>query len=1109
MPQLSVVIPVYNGEKTIRETIESVLSQTFTDFELLIINDGSTDQTVEIIDSFADPRIQIFSYKNAGLAASRNRGIDRATTDYIAFIDADDLWTPEKLYDQFQALQDHPEAAVAYSWTDFIDDSGQVIYPGGYPTVNGDAYAHLLLVCVLENGSNPLIKKQALQEIGGFDESLAAAEDWDLYIRLAARYPFVGVPRPQVLYRVATNNMSSQVLRQEAASLRVIEKAFASAPESLQYLKPQSLANIYKYLTSKAFQPPLESEKYTAASRFIENIILYDPAFRNETELLASALLTISRLSLLTPQADRILIPEIQLSLNTRRFLDLIKLNPLPLVSVILPVHNGAATIQQTIESVLAQYFIEFELIIIDDGSNDATLEIIQEISDYRIKVFSYPQSGQGKSRNLGLDRALGEYIAFIDADDLWTRDKLSEQLQILQKNPELDVVYSWTDYIDESGELLREGSRVNFQEELPLYFLMTNFIETISNPLIRRQALIDVGGLDENLSAAEDWDLWLRLAQKHQFSCLPRVQVLHRITANAVSANAVQLEQESLKVLYRRFDQLPDSLGFLKPKSLGNLYRSLTERALQPPLRPENYKAAATFINYIIQNDPKAINYTQLLSQAWVNAATFAFLSTNTAQKLQQELKWVFDPTQLLKYNQQQPFEVSVILLAENSETTIQTTIESVLSQTFNDFELIVIDNGSTDRTVEIVQSFQDDRIKILSYPQRDSPKDGLRQCDRLSCYHRGIERSLGNYFVFLDGDEIWDAEHLSIKYKLATEYLQPRQVYFPKISVIIPIYNGESTIRETIESILNQTCTDFEIIAIDDGSTDRTVEVVRSIQDHRIKLFSYPNGGQAASRNRGMERASGEYFAFIDADDLWTPDKLETQLKALEENPEAGVAYSWVDYIDESNQYVRSGGRLKVNGDAYAHLLLTDFLENGSNPLVRREAIDQVGNFEETLPPSEDWDLWIRLAAAYDYVCVPHTQILYRISSTSQSSNVERVEASCRRVLDRAFSAEAAQKWQHLKAQSLANLYQYLTYKSLENLHDPQRAKVASRFFKMIVENDPEFLKQKRLTLTVLLKTWTVQFLPPTLSKKLMPKISKLSYPSEMFTRIRPIPF
>lgn len=1099
MAILSVVIPVYNGEKTIRETIDSVLNQTLTDFELIIINDGSTDTTIDIVESFDDTRIHIFSYENAGLAASRNRGIQRATTDYIAFIDADDLWTPDKLSDQFQALQNYPEAAVAYSWTDFIDDSGNVLYAGGYPTVTGDAYAHLLLVCVLENGSNPLIKKQAFDELGGFDESLSAAEDWDLYIRLAARYPFVGVPRVQILYRVATHNMSSHVLRQEAASLRVIEKAFAEAPESLQYLKPQAIANIYKYLTSKAFQPPLDPQNYTEAARFIENIIIHDPAFRNETELLASALLTISRLSLLTPKTDRALIPEIHLSLNTKRFLELIKLNPFPLISIILPVRNGAKTLQQTIESVLAQYFIDFELLAIDDGSDDGTLDILKSFSDYRIKVIASTKLGQSQSRNLGLDRALGEYISFLDADDIWTRDKLSEQLQVLQKNPDVDVVYSWTDCIDESGDWVRNGSHFSVEGDVQPYLVMTDFIDTVSNPLVRRQALQDVGGFDESLAAAEDWDLWLRLSQKHQFSCLPRLQISHRITAKGVSANSARQEKACLQVLDRAFAKLPESMQFLKPKSLANLYRCLTERALRSPLNPENYQAAATFINAIVENDPNFAIYTPLLSQAWVNGATFAFLSTDTAQKLQQELKWVFDPTQLLKYNYRRPFEVSVILLAQNHETTLKTAIDSVLQQTFTDFELIVIDNGSGDRTVEVANSIQDNRIKVFSYPQSD----------RFTGYHRGIDRSSGSYFVFMDGDEILNAEHLATQYKLATESLQPREVHFPKISVIIPIYNGAKTIQETIESVLAQTFSDLEIVAIDDGSTDRTVEVVRSIKDPRVKLFSYANAGQAASRNRGMERASGEYFAFIDADDLWTPQKLETQLKALEENPEAGVAYSWVDYINESNQYVRSGGRLQVNGEAYGHLLLTDFLENGSNPLVRRSAIDTVGNFEESLPPSEDWDLWLRLAAKYEYVCVPQMQILYRISSTSQSSNVERVEASCRRVLDRAFSSSAAQKWQHLKAQSLANLYQYLTYKALENLHDRQRAKVAARFFKTIVENDPGFITQKRLTLTVRLKTWTVRFLPPALSRRLMPRISKLSYPSEMFTRIRPIPF
>src|SRR5919199_14579 len=154
------------------------------------------------------------------------------------------------------------------------------------------------------------------------------------------------------------------------------------------------------------------------------------------------------------------------------------------------------------------------------------------------------------------------------------------------------------------------------------------------------------------------------------------------------------------------------------------------------------------------------------------------------------------------------------------------------------------------------------------------------------------------------------------------------------PLISVIIPVFNGEKTIQKTIESVLTQTVTDFELLVINDGSQDGTLEIVERIQDVRIKVFSYPNAGPSTSRNRGISHATSEYISFIDADDLWTPDKLEAQLKALQENPKAAVAYSWTDYIDESSQLLKRGGYMTVNGDVYPQLLLIDFIANGSNP-------------------------------------------------------------------------------------------------------------------------------------------------------------------------------
>ena len=114
------------------------------------------------------------------------------------------------------------------------------------------------------------------------------------------------------------------------------------------------------------------------------------------------------------------------------------------------------------------------------------------------------------------------------------------------------------------------------------------------------------------------------------------------------------------------------------------------------------------------------------------------------------------------------------------------------------------------------------------------------------------------------------------------------------PTISVVIPAYNAEHTILDTIKSVQQQTFSDYEIIVINDGSEDRTLELVEQVEDSRVKVFSYSNGGLSTARNRGIARATGEYITFLDADDLWTPDKLEAQLAALQKHPEAGVAYS-----------------------------------------------------------------------------------------------------------------------------------------------------------------------------------------------------------------------
>ncbi|NER34463.1 MAG: glycosyltransferase [Oscillatoria sp. SIO1A7] len=304
MPLISIIMPAYNGEKTIRETVESVISQSQPDWELIAIDDGSQDSTVEILSSIGDPRVKVFSYFNSGPSTSRNRGIARARGDYISFIDADDLWTPDKLESQLQALQKHPQAALAYSWINFIDESSQFARRGSYVALNGNVYANLLIVNFLESGSNPLIRREALTEVGGFDESLTHGEDWDLWLRLAASYDFVAVPSPQVLYRVGSISATSNVSKQEAGMLRVIDRAFEQAPETLQYLKPYSLGNTYKYLTFKALEGCPEGEKGLIGGRFIWQAIRSDRTLLRK-RVIWKAWLKIALVLLLPPQIAR------------------------------------------------------------------------------------------------------------------------------------------------------------------------------------------------------------------------------------------------------------------------------------------------------------------------------------------------------------------------------------------------------------------------------------------------------------------------------------------------------------------------------------------------------------------------------------------------------------------------------------------------------------------------------------------------------------------------------------------------------------------------------------------------------------------------------------
>ncbi|MEC4804538.1 MAG: glycosyltransferase [Jaaginema sp. PMC 1079.18] len=320
MPLVSVIIPVYNGEKTIQTTVESALSQTLTDLEVIVVNSGSTDRTQQILQGMSDARLTIVDYPKAIVSVNRNRGVTQAQSDYLCFLDADDLWTKDKLACQYQALQENSQAAVVYSWTNCIDQSDRVLRKCRYVNYAGNVLPQLLLDDFIGNGSNAMIRRQAFAEVQGFDESLTNAEDTDLWLRLAAKYEFTVVPKVQVLYRISAQSKSSNVKRMEVMNLRVIEKAFSDAPSSLQYLKRYSSGNLYKYLSYRALETQPGQQKTLTTLRFILQSAIASPDLLKKP-IIAKALLKLAIMTFVPSKQAELLLQQFPKIANTFTFM--------------------------------------------------------------------------------------------------------------------------------------------------------------------------------------------------------------------------------------------------------------------------------------------------------------------------------------------------------------------------------------------------------------------------------------------------------------------------------------------------------------------------------------------------------------------------------------------------------------------------------------------------------------------------------------------------------------------------------------------------------------------------------------------------------------------
>jgi glycosyltransferase involved in cell wall biosynthesis len=233
------------------------------------------------------------------------------------------------------------------------------------------------------------------------------------------------------------------------------------------------------------------------------------------------------------------------------------------------------------------------------------------------------------------------------------------------------------------------------------------------------------------------------------------------------------------------------------------------------------------------------------------------------------------------------------------------------------------------------------------------------------------------------------------------------------PRVSIVCPTFNGASRgyLGETIESVLDQTLQGYELIIVDDGSTDRTKEICEPyLEDSRVHYIFQENGGPAKARNTGIEASSGEFICFLDDDDLWKPNKLQRQIQFIDNQLNDfgnwGMVFTWAELIDAHGNIIGYRGH-RQEGAIYKYLLFENIIDATSSVLVKRGVLEDIGPFDESLIPScEDWDLWLRISKKYLVFPVKDYLVRYREHQNGISANLDKLFSSAKQVVDKVLT-------------------------------------------------------------------------------------------------------
>ena len=507
MPLVSVIVPTFNRGHFIGQAITSVLNQTYENIELLVVDDGSTDDTEAVAASFDDRRLHYIKLaQNVGRSAARNLGLKSTTGKFITFLDSDDYYLPEKVERQVEFLNKHAEFSMAYTASGCFTDENKPIFYHYRAPVSGDIYPELAFFKPLTiTLPTVMLRREVLDTVGGFDERMSRFEDTDMWRRIARRFRIGAIDEVTCHIRTHEGNHIS-----------------ALAPASFETAIEFYLAKIRE------------------EDKDVDPLVLAAGA-RRLYELYGGALQTI-------PGAQDL---SVELTAKGR-------LQFQPLISIIIPVYNGEDYVRQAIDSALAQTYANFEVVVVNDGSTDGTERILESYGD-RIRYVTQPNGGCGSALNRAVREARGAFISWLSHDDLMAPNKVARQVEFLgqQGDPGSCVVYGEYSVFYGDEPVTSNVPAVHIPAVRPehfRYFLTTRNMLHGCTLLIPRRALLEHGMFNESLKTVQDFDLWFKLGRTERFVFCPGVGIHARAHPNQDSNRKRDLFMGEANAMLTRF---------------------------------------------------------------------------------------------------------------------------------------------------------------------------------------------------------------------------------------------------------------------------------------------------------------------------------------------------------------------------------------------------------------------------------------------------------------------------------------------------------------------------------------------------------------------------